>query len=202
MPKLFLKTLLVLVFGLFALPASAACTTTPITTGNVGYQSHTRYISMIAKHATLAHALSVSWSIGGVVQATETISFGPGSGVVVKAGTACETLLGEVTPGTGDCAGTTGWTSTGSTDHAWTFKLANGFALDGTQTSRLFVNGVKYLELYNLASQAGNTTTWADTGMTKIRSDSGTTSSLYFDGYNGGVVVTRWEHFGNPCGQL
>jgi len=190
---------LLVTLGLAA-PAGATCTTTPITTGSVGYQSHTRYISMIAKHATLAHALSVSWSISGVVQATETISFGPGSGVIVKAGTACETLLGEVTPGTGDCAGTTGWVSTGSTDHAWSFTLANGFAQDGTQTSRLFVNGVKYLELYNLASQAGNTTTWADTGMTKIRSDSGTSSWLYFDGYNGGSVVTRSEHFHNPCG--
>lgn len=202
-----MKKLLTLLLAIvaFALPlaAQAACTagmTVPTTTGSVGTQSHTRYISGIIKHPTQPYSISVSWAINGVHQGSGTVSFGSTSGVVFWAGTECQTLLGEVTPGTGDCAGTVGWESTGDSDRIFSFKDATTFDGNGTLITRWLVNGIKVLEGYNLAGQGANTTYWSY-GMSKIRSDGGINSWLRFDGYdvtNG--LTTRNTHFMNDCG--
>src|SRR6185312_15248386 len=67
----------------------AVCSSPPITTGDVGNISHTRYISAITPHPTEPYSLRVSWAVNGVTQSTKTISFGSRSGAVVKGGNDC-----------------------------------------------------------------------------------------------------------------
>ncbi len=189
-----LSVLILALLTIWGTPARAACAvgqTVPTTTGVVGTQSHTRYISGIVKHPTQAYSLTVSWALGGVHQGSGTISFGSTSGIVVLDGTSCQSTT---------C--TNGWASTGDTDRIFSFRTVNTYSSGGPSTmlSRWEANGVAILELYGVWDSGTVTRNWA-TGMSKVRSDGGTNSWLRFDGYDGvNGLITSNAHIGNDCG--
>jgi hypothetical protein len=182
------------------------CTGPVETGGSVGYQSHTRYISKIRPHATLPYALSITWAVNGVDQSTGPVDFGANSGAEMRAGSACTTALGEVFVGTGDCAGSNGWNSFGTTDRAYKISFAPTFDANNVPITRVFINDVKYLELWGLAivSSTGPWT-FGETGLTKWREDTTGVGSgpqrFWLDGYNdaGGLEshFTTWSN--NSC---
>lgn len=186
---------------LLALPVFAVCANPPVTSGSVGYQSHSRVISAIHPHPTQPYSLLVSWAYTtGAPGGTSTISFGANSGIVAKFGPDCETALGEKTPGTGDCWTVDGWTSQGPGDVIASINFPNGNAPgSGLLTvSRWFVNGAKILELWGTGTNSVQSWHWNDTGLTKIRSDNVGDTWLYLDGYENGVLVTKSLNF--HCG--
>ncbi len=177
------------------------CTNPPVTSGAVGYISPYRYISGINPHPTQPYSLNVSWAFDdGTPGGTGVISFGASSGIVAKFGAACETPLDELTPGTGDCRTTNGWTSQGAGDEIMSINFPNALHSVNGQTvsvSRWMINGAKIMELWGTSTNSVSTWLFND-GITKIQSNGTGDTWLQLDGYNNGVRVTKMLNF--HCG--
>ena len=176
------------------------CTGPVETTGSVGYQSQTRYISKIKPHATLPYALSLTWAINGVDQGTGTVHFGSGSGVEVRAGSACTTALGEVFAGTGDCADN-GWVSQSALERVSKIEFATTFDANSVPIARVLINDIKYLEIWGagVVSSSGPWT-WTS-GLTKWREDTTGVGTgpmrFWLDGYGPSGLESHFTTWSN-----
>lgn len=200
-----MKSLLpLLIFTLLtalSLPASAlySCGGPPVAQGTVGLKSgaapNPQYMSLFTAWTSPAvdpFSIAAFTNFGG----PSRLSFGAGSGAVVRFGATC-TINGL------PCSA---WPS----GRATTWKIDTQFLQeqkpDGSwqsvSISRWTVNGVKVLELYGLGALTGmqNTATWSD-GVSVIRQDNGVDSSFWFEGWHlGAWKSVKAKFVSNQCG--
>ena len=199
--KKLVPLLLLAMVSLFAFDASACAPgqTTIQTSGTVGYQSQTRYISAIGPHPSNFYSLRVSWAINGVRQATETISFGASSGVTILFGQQCEKLYWSGTPITDPACDTPdGWHSTGNADRAFDVNPMHFGSTPSEYTTLLYINGLKIAEVKGGLILSNGDWHFAGTGLTKIQA--GTEGRFSFYGYDGGgALVSHTSRWLNAC---